>query len=163
VVEPQFQYTDLIKVPPAVLMSHEDTRSRGGSDGGPDGMIRHTYNDLAEHYQDVNYLADRAILTPLNTTARDMNNDILDKHWPVEDEITLHSTDSVSRDDENTSFPLEFLNSLDPASIPPHKLRLRPGVVLMVMCNLNRASGLCNGTRVIYRRHLNNVLEARAE
>ena len=34
--------------------------------------------------------------------------------------------------------------------MPPHKLQLKPGSILMLLRNLSKRNGLCNGTRLIY-------------
>ena len=44
---------------------------------------------------------------------------------------------------------IEYINSLNPNGMPPHKLRLKPGAVVMLLRNLNIKSGLCNRTRLI--------------
>ena len=47
------------------------------------------------------------------------------------------------------SYPLEYLNSLEFPGLPAHKLRLKVGVPVMLLRNLNQKEGLCNGTRLI--------------
>jgi ATP-dependent DNA helicase PIF1 len=41
----------------------------------------------------------------------------------------------------------EFLNSRSPAGLPPHSLRLKVGMPVMLLRNLNPRGGDCNGTR----------------
>ena len=43
----------------------------------------------------------------------------------------------------------EFLNSLTFSGIPDHELRLKVGLPIMLMRNINQSAGLCNGTRLI--------------
>nr|VDC70267.1 unnamed protein product [Brassica rapa] len=47
------------------------------------------------------------------------------------------------------TYPLEYLNSLEFPGLPAHKLRLKVGVPVMLLRNLNQKEGLCNGTRLI--------------
>ncbi|GFV57128.1 ATP-dependent DNA helicase [Trichonephila clavipes] len=47
--------------------------------------------------------------------------------------------------DDTTSYPVEFLNSLDLSGVPSHKLELKVGVPVLLMRNLD-APRLCNGT-----------------
>ena len=45
--------------------------------------------------------------------------------------------------------------------MPPHKLRLKPGAVIMLLRNLVPSKGLCNGTRLTVTRLQRNITEAR--
>ena len=56
--------------------------------------------------------------------------------------------------------PVEYLNSLNLSGIPPHKLTLKKGAVIMLMRNLNPSLGLCNGTRLICKSFAQHVIEA---
>lgn len=42
----------------------------------------------------------------------------------------------------------EYLNSLNPQSLPPHELRLRKHSIIMLIRNISINEGLCNGTRL---------------
>ncbi|GFU10112.1 ATP-dependent DNA helicase [Trichonephila clavipes] len=55
--------------------------------------------------------------------------------------------DTVMSSDDTTSYPVEFLNSLDLSGVPSHKLELKVGVPVLLMRNLD-APRLCNGTRL---------------
>ena len=46
-------------------------------------------------------------------------------------------------------FPPEYLNALNIPGLPLHELKLKVGVVVMLMRNLNQTLGLCNGTRMM--------------
>ncbi|GFV11834.1 ATP-dependent DNA helicase [Trichonephila clavipes] len=48
---------------------------------------------------------------------------------------------------DTTSYPVEFLNSLDLSGVPSHKLELKVGVLVLLMRNLD-APRICNGTRL---------------
>ena len=43
----------------------------------------------------------------------------------------------------------EFLHSLDPTGMPPHELCLRPGALVILLCNYAPNKGMCNGTRAV--------------
>lgn len=45
-------------------------------------------------------------------------------------------------------YPIEILNKINNEGLPPHKLELKIGAIVMLIRNLNIKSGLCNGTRL---------------
>ena len=55
-------------------------------------------------------------------------------------------------------FNSEYLHSLRPNGFPPHMLNLKPGIPLMLLRNINPRQGLCNGTRLIFDKCLDNKL-----
>jgi ATP-dependent DNA helicase PIF1 len=59
------------------------------------------------------------------------------------------SADEVVDDINECAVGVEYLNTLDPGGMPPHDLRLRKGVPVILLRNLDRSRGLCNGTRLI--------------
>ena len=104
-------------------------------------------------------LSKRVILTPTNAEALALNEQIL-QLLPGE-AVTYISVDSIISDDkeETQMYPLEFLNSLTPSGMPPHKLNLKLNSVVMLLRNLSLKDGLCNGTRLIVRRLHTNVCD----
>ena len=93
-------------------------------------------------------VGEKAILTPLNKDADELNDIALSK---MTGEATVHlSIDSVlSQDpDEAMHFNTEFLNSQHLSGMPPHNLKLKIGCPLILLRNLNPTAGLCNGTRL---------------
>ncbi|KAK8921420.1 hypothetical protein KSP39_PZI020910 [Platanthera zijinensis] len=102
-------------------------------------------------------MRDRAILTPLNEHVN-MLNDITVLQLPGE-EVIYYSYDSVS-DDASNFYQPEFLNTLTPGNLPPHKLKLKVGAPIMLLRNIDPKFGLCNGTRLLCRRFAKNVIEA---
>ena len=98
---------------------------------------------------------EQAILAPLNESANDINSKLL-RQFPGEAKAYL-SIDSVNDVDEATLYPVEFLNFLQPAGLPPHRLDLKVGMPLMVVRNL--ALGISNGTRLILKKMMEKCLE----
>jgi ATP-dependent DNA helicase PIF1 len=74
------------------------------------------------------------------------------------------SFDSATTTAEDTAFtdpavlPVEFLNSLNFNGIPPHNLHLNVGQALMLIRNLDAGHGLCNGTRLVLKKAVRNLL-----
>lgn len=70
------------------------------------------------------------------------------------------SIDNTVDENEATLYPTEFLNSLSHSSgIPPHKLQLKTGALIMLMRNLNKPV-LCNGTKLIVKTMRKYTIEA---
>ena len=62
---------------------------------------------------------------------------------------------------EAITVPIEYLNRLNPASMPPHQLCLKIGMPMILLRNLNPKEGLCNGTRLLLKNvHNTRFLEA---
>ena len=80
-----------------------------------------------------------------------------------EEEILYESVDTIVSEDETdqNAFPEELLNILTPSGMPPHKLRLKAGAVIMLLRNLVTSKGVCNGTRLTVTRLQRNITEAR--
>ncbi|XP_074352756.1 uncharacterized protein LOC141691905 [Apium graveolens] len=65
----------------------------------------------------------------------------------------------VGDEDLNEAFPVEYLNSLNVAGMPPHDLKLKVRAVIMLMRNLNQTLGLSNDTRMIVTKCLRFCVE----
>ena len=111
------------------------------------------------------YYLKRAILAPRNAEVTELNSSILDS-FPG-DLQTFHSVDRVGDIGDETGnqgsgegqhYPVEYLNSFELRSLPPSKLQLKPGVPLMLLCNLDPSEGLCNGTRLRLKGATGRVL-----
>ncbi|XP_074338490.1 uncharacterized protein LOC141676661 [Apium graveolens] len=140
----------------------------------PDQYIVHTSGDPIQKLFEVTcpdfiqnitsheYLRSRAILTPTNIVVDEINTTILEKVLGMV--YTYLSQDSIddAGDDDNdfrSAFPVEYLNSINMPCIPKHELKLKVGVVVMLMRNLNQIMGLCNGTRMIVKSCRKNSIE----
>ena len=63
----------------------------------------------------------------------------------------LGAEQRCTRPDPTIAIPTELLNSHNTPGLPDHVLRLKPGMVVMLLRNLNPPEGLCNGTLVMLR------------
>jgi ATP-dependent DNA helicase PIF1 len=69
------------------------------------------------------------------------------------EETTYFSSDTVcksisTKESQDQLYPTEFLNSLKFPGTPNHELRLKVGLPIMLLRNINQSAGLCNGTRL---------------
>jgi len=124
------------------------------------GLIRTIYLDHQCHSGDAMYLMQHNILAPKNTDVNEVNNAILES---ISKELHMYlSANSLTPTEEGASaiagvsmdslYPVEFLNTLQFGGITNHKLELKVGVPILLLCNLNQSIGLCNGTRSIIKR-----------
>jgi ATP-dependent DNA helicase PIF1 len=74
--------------------------------------------------------------------------------------LTEKGASATARVSMDSLYPVEFLNTLQFSGIANHKLELKVGVPILLLCNLNQSIGLCNGTRLIVKRLGQHVIEA---
>ena len=73
--------------------------------------------------------------------------------------MVYKSVDSAMSDGEAVQYPVEFLNSLDLAGIPPHILKLKIGSPIMVLRSMEPPK-TTNGTKCVVTRLHQNLIEA---
>jgi len=120
-------------------------------------LIDHVYPNLPQEAGNMDYFDGRAIVAPRNIVV-DSVNEVLTNQIPGELHECL-SADKVG-DDHGAYFPTEYLNTLTPSGLPPHRLLLKEGMPIMLLRNLDLPNGLANGARLILRRVTRNVLMA---
>ena len=111
-------------------------------------VIDAVFPDLANNLADPEWLTGRSILTSTNKE-RHRINEVMVGMAPGK-EVLLSSADKVDNEQDARSFSVEYCNSLDPTGLPRHKFKLKPGVPVMLIRNLDPSNGLCNGTRLIF-------------
>ncbi|KAB2620844.1 hypothetical protein D8674_041288 [Pyrus ussuriensis x Pyrus communis] len=135
------------------------------SSGNPISSIFFTtYPNFETSFNNFDYLRERAIITPRNTTVTDINNYIIEL-LPGEQHVYL-SYDSLCSSNGNienleASYPVEFLNKLEFNGLPTHNLTLKIGMPIMLLRNLNQSLGLCNGTRLVITQLLDRIIQAK--
>ena len=112
------------------------------------------------------YFLNRMILSPRNRDVADLNAQILSMMpGEVESFLSVDSTvDEAGVDDGvsgSNALPPEFLRTLNPSSLPPGDLQLKPGCPLILLRNLCPTKGLCNGTRMVLVRMSRRILEVK--
>ncbi|KAM0832093.1 hypothetical protein ACQ4PT_065114 [Festuca glaucescens] len=146
---------ECIKIPSDILLNK-------GSDPKKT-IVESIYPNLRERYRDREFLEERAILCPRNETVREINEYIMGQ-LEGEDKI-YRSCDTVCKavtlsEEVDMLYSKEFLNSLEFPGIPNHELKLKIGLPVMLMRNLNQSAGLCNGTRMTITQLGKRFIEA---
>src|SRR5947207_78366 len=126
-------------------------------------LIDFVYPNLVENSGNTNYMVGRAILTPKNTDADIISEMVMDR---LPGEIKIYpsvdftdATEDTHRQQPQVYSP-EFLRSLKIPDIPPGELKLKVGVPIILLRNLNPSEGLCNGTRLIVCDLQSKVIDA---
>uniref|UniRef100_A0A0L8IF80 DNA helicase Pif1-like 2B domain-containing protein n=1 Tax=Octopus bimaculoides TaxID=37653 RepID=A0A0L8IF80_OCTBM len=100
------------------------------------------YADLKNNFTNAVWLANRAIVTPTNEAAQFVNDFLLTR---IPGELKIYrSSDTV---DNETLYPIEFINKLTPSRFPSDVLKKNCSI--MLLRNLDATNGYCNGTRYI--------------
>jgi hypothetical protein len=122
-------------------------------------LLEEVYPNIQDGYRDPYFLASRTILTPLNEDVDKINSKCVESFPGVP--TIFFSSDAVQQDDPNLPVPTEFLNSLTPSGMPPHKLELKKNIVVMLLRNLQAGpkEGLRNGTRLMVKGFGTRVVE----
>ncbi|GAU12842.1 hypothetical protein TSUD_73290 [Trifolium subterraneum] len=120
-------------------------------------------NQMFEQSFRTNFFQDEAILAPTLDVVEQVNDCVLSM---VPGESTEYlSCDTPCKSDEDHEvqdqwFTSEFLNDIKCSGIPNHRLTLKVGVPVMLMRNIDQASGLCNDTRLQILDLGKNVIKA---
>lgn len=122
-----------------------------------DQLIECVFPNILQNYRNHDWLREGAILALKNIHVNAINFQIQAKLPSVV--TTYKSIDSVMNQDEAMNYPIEFLNSLKPAGMPPHCLNLKVGSLIILLRNINPPK-LCNGTRLAVKKLLPNLIEA---
>ncbi|XP_021713576.1 uncharacterized protein LOC110681758 [Chenopodium quinoa] len=120
------------------------------------GLLESSFPELGSDTLDPQIFSKRAVLTPINEDVDNINSFMIER-FPGE-AITYTSYDSIL-DDSGSVYPTEFLNKLCPGGMSPHNLVLKKNCPSILLRNLLPYSGLCNGTRLICKRFLPNLIE----
>ncbi|KAG8386163.1 hypothetical protein BUALT_Bualt03G0120500 [Buddleja alternifolia] len=127
-------------------------------DGSEQRLIDTIFPNLEYNAQSSTYMTNRAILASKNDYVDKLNERIIQSFPGVV--RTFTSFDEVVDDTQNY-YQSEFLNSLTPNGMPPHRLVLKKNCPIMLLRNLDPSDGLCNGIRMVCRDFNDNVIHAK--
>ncbi|XP_057739984.1 uncharacterized protein LOC130957110 [Arachis stenosperma] len=127
-----------------------------------DELVHFSYSNILENMSSKDFFKARTILAPTLDIVEKINNHLM-VIIPGGEKLYL-SLDSIRMDEGNIESQLdlygpELLNSINYSGLPPHKLILKVGVSVMLLRNIDRSSGLYNGTRLQVRKLENHVIE----
>ncbi|XP_031105495.1 ATP-dependent DNA helicase pif1-like isoform X5 [Ipomoea triloba] len=147
---------DKIKIPSSFIIpcTNEDTSL--------DALFQSVYPNLTCFETDPYSLMSKAILTPKNEIADEINSILIDR-FPGESKCYVSFDEPL---DSKQMHCKDYLHTLSPAGLPPHKLILKKNCPIILLRNLNPSEGLCNGTRLVcdsFEDHLISCLIAVGE
>uniref|UniRef100_A0A0L8HHV4 DNA helicase Pif1-like 2B domain-containing protein n=1 Tax=Octopus bimaculoides TaxID=37653 RepID=A0A0L8HHV4_OCTBM len=113
------------------------------------------YADLNNNFTNPVWLANRTIVTLTNEAAQFVNDFLLTK---IPGELKIYrSSDTV---DNETLYPIEFINKHTTSGFLPHILKLKKKLCIMLLRNLDATNGHCNDTSYIIVSLHDHVIEA---
>ena len=123
-----------VEIPDDLLIKQADNKI--------EALVNSTFPDFRSNYNNPDYLKNRAILVTTNEIVDELNEYML--NLVPGNEIEYYSADSISKcidtcNDANILYPIEYLNSLTAKKFPTHKLKLKIGVPVMLLRNLNQS------------------------
>ena len=125
--------------------------------------MKFVYGGLIENIMNPALFDDGAILCPTIDSVEQVNNFILSLILGEEQIYLSSDTPCQSDDDQEIQgewFTQEFLNDIKCSGIPNHRIKLKVGVPIMLLRNIDQANGLCNGTRLQVNDLEKNVISA---
>ena len=118
-----------------------------------ENLIQETFGDINENTDFTN----KVILTPKNVDVHHINDEIT-KQFPGTTK-EYYSFDYVQSDSpEDFNYAPSFLNTLTVNGVPPHELKMKDRMPLILLRNLSPKEGLMNGTRLKLLNSLNHLL-----
>ncbi|XP_016494500.1 uncharacterized protein LOC107813714 [Nicotiana tabacum] len=126
-----------------ILLPEQLVIKPNGNISGEDRLITEIFPSLNENGSCAKYMTKKAILASRNEYVDQLNEMLIDK-FPGESKI-FHSFDSAE-DDTNNYYQEEYLNTLTPNGLPPHRLILKKNAPIMLLRNIDPSNGLCNGS-----------------
>ncbi|KAK4324110.1 hypothetical protein Pmani_005235 [Petrolisthes manimaculis] len=116
-------------------------------------LIERVYDDFADNQLNASYFRKRAIISPTNVDTDEVNECVAAMSKEKQEEYLSEDT---AIEGEEMDIQTSVFNGMRSPGLPPHKLKLKVGAVVMVVWNISPPK-ICNGTRVMVtnlRKHL---------
>ena len=121
-------------------------------------LVNDVFPSIDTRFKEGKWVGKRAILSPSNKEVEEVNNAVLER-LPGE-EVIMKSIDTA--EEGGADYPPEFLNTCELSGMPPHRLALKVGCLVMLLRNFDQRGGHCNGTKYIVVNIKPHVLELRS-
>ncbi|GFX98874.1 ATP-dependent DNA helicase [Trichonephila clavipes] len=109
-------------------------------------LISKVFPNIQINYRNHNWLSERVVLAAKNKDAYQLNHFI--QSSIQSEEIIYKSIDTVVEADDVVNYPSKFLNSLDLPGMPPHILKLKIGVPVIMLRIVNQLK-LCKLMNIV--------------
>ena len=129
---------------------------------GNNNIAYHLFGKLIEEKR-FEHMSKCAILSARNIDVDQINKQVTDLLDLTSERIYtgIDSTDNCNNGELDEILLPEYLNSLNPSSLPPYELRLRKHCIVMLIRNISIHEGLCNGTRLRIIDFSNHLLKCK--
>ncbi|KAK9274843.1 hypothetical protein L1049_022097 [Liquidambar formosana] len=142
---------DMICLPDEVVIKYENDEIFESN------LLQSIFPDLERNATSSEYLTTHAILAITNEHVDNLNEKLITMFLG---EARAYYSYDEAVDDTHNYYQEEFLNSLMPNGLLPHKLFLKKNCPIMLLRNMEPSNGLCNGTRMVCKSFGNNVIHA---
>ena len=148
-VPPAIEHTNIIEVPAQMVCeSKEDLETK-------------VYGDFEANYDNETYLSERAIMSSTNDVIQACNFEMV-KRIPTGDKPVFFLSRDICQDpDDQARFDSDCLNQIETSGLPPHRLFLKVGAIIILIKNLSVRMKHVNGGRYIITRLTDNLIFAR--
>ena len=150
---------DALEIPSSMIVTRIQPNSKGNTVSEGTAMkefCQKIYPNIETNIEVQGWMDGRCILAPTNKEV-EMLNGVVCKMLPGR-EVVLKSSDELENYHGLLRLNVEYLNTLMPNGFPPHSLKLKPNMPLMLLRNLDQKQGLCNGTKLVFLEVLDNKL-----
>jgi PIF1-like helicase len=114
----------------------------------------------------LDFFRDRILLAVYNAVINFLNKRVLELFLQAHPDLVprrYFAIDTLYSDEQSHGIAIsdEIMHCQTPDGLPLFELRLRPGIPVMLLCNLNHSKGLANGSRMVLTRVHSRLLKRR--